>query len=94
MARTILIVDDEPEILKSVGFILMDEGYDRGRRSHFQVKKQIEIVAPTSAWVLIRGENGTGKEIVAHAIHRLSKRKNKPFVEINCAALQITGKRG
>jgi two-component system nitrogen regulation response regulator NtrX len=51
------------------------------------LKKQIDIVAPTSAWVLIRGENGTGKEIVAHAIHRQSKRKNKPFVEVNCAAI-------
>lgn len=200
MAKTILIVDDEPEILKSVGSILMDEGYEileardgievlqrieeelpdlivldiwlpgmdgievltRLRNSHpdlpvvmmsghgtietavkatklgaydfiekplswerltvavqkainyhlleeqnsflrqkeedrhqltgkgeaiSKLKKQIEIVAPTSAWVLIRGENGTGKEIVAHAIHRLSNRKNKPFVEINCAAI-------
>lgn len=52
-----------------------------------RLKRQIEIVAPTSAWVLIRGENGTGKEIVAHAIHRFSKRKAKPFVEINCAAI-------
>lgn len=52
-----------------------------------KLKRQIEIVAPTSAWVLIRGENGTGKEIVAHAIHRFSKRKAKPFVEINCAAI-------
>ena len=52
-----------------------------------ELKRQIEIVAPTSAWILIRGENGTGKEIVAHTVHRLSKRKNKPFVEVNCAAI-------
>ncbi|HSO71571.1 MAG TPA: sigma-54 dependent transcriptional regulator, partial [Thermodesulfobacteriota bacterium] len=52
-----------------------------------KLKQQIDIVAPTSAWILIRGENGTGKEIVAHTIHRLSKRKNKPFVEVNCAAI-------
>jgi two-component system nitrogen regulation response regulator NtrX len=52
-----------------------------------ELRRQIEIVAPTSAWILIRGENGTGKEIVAHTIHRLSKRKNKPFVEVNCAAI-------
>ncbi|MBI5582542.1 MAG: sigma-54-dependent Fis family transcriptional regulator [Deltaproteobacteria bacterium] len=52
-----------------------------------ELRRQIEIVAPTSAWILIRGENGTGKEIVAHTIHRLSKRRNKPFVEVNCAAI-------
>ena len=52
-----------------------------------QLKEQIKIVAPTNAWVLISGENGTGKELVAHAIHRLSKRRLKPVVEVNCAAI-------
>ena len=44
-------------------------------------------VAPTDAWVLISGENGTGKELVAHMIHKLSKRSHKPMVEVNCAAI-------
>jgi len=52
-----------------------------------RLKEQIRIVAPTNAWVLISGENGTGKELVAHYIHRLSQRSNKPMVEVNCAAI-------
>jgi two-component system, NtrC family, nitrogen regulation response regulator NtrX len=52
-----------------------------------QLKEQIRIVAPTNAWVLISGENGTGKELVAHTIHKLSKRSQKPLVEVNCAAI-------
>ena len=52
-----------------------------------ELRDQIKIVAPTDAWILIAGENGTGKELVAHTIHRMSKRRNKPFIEVNCAAI-------
>ena len=52
-----------------------------------ELKEQIRIVAPTNAWVLISGENGTGKELVAHTIHRLSRRSQNPMVEVNCAAI-------
>jgi two-component system nitrogen regulation response regulator NtrX len=52
-----------------------------------ELKQQIRIAAPTSGWVLITGENGTGKELVARAIHRQSRRAGKPFVEVNCAAI-------
>jgi PAS domain S-box-containing protein len=51
------------------------------------VLAQIEEVAPTEATVLIAGETGTGKELVARAIHRLGLRKEKPLVTVNCAAL-------
>jgi two-component system nitrogen regulation response regulator NtrX len=52
-----------------------------------QLREQLRIVAPTNAWVLISGENGTGKELVAHTLHRLSQRSHKPMVEVNCAAI-------
>jgi len=51
------------------------------------LRKQIAIVAPTDGRVLISGESGSGKELVARAIHAQSKRKNAPFVEINSAAI-------
>ncbi|MBU0485497.1 MAG: sigma-54 dependent transcriptional regulator [Proteobacteria bacterium] len=52
-----------------------------------RLKEQIEMVAPTEAWVLITGEHGTGKEVVAQTIHRLSQVSSKPMVEVNCAAI-------
>lgn len=52
-----------------------------------QVLDRVEKVAPTDARVLITGENGTGKELVARAIHRLSPRADKSFIELNCAAI-------
>ena len=51
------------------------------------VLEQIEMVAPTDAWVLIRGDHGTGKELVAQSIHALSSSSEKPMIEVNCAAI-------
>jgi len=52
-----------------------------------EVYSTIEKVAPSRATVLLLGESGTGKELVARAIHEASRRKNKPFIKVNCAAL-------
>ncbi|MBZ9628094.1 sigma-54 dependent transcriptional regulator [Psychroflexus sp. CAK1W] len=52
-----------------------------------QIKSMIDKVAPTEARVLITGENGTGKELVAHWLHEKSDRNKGPFIEVNCAAI-------
>jgi formate hydrogenlyase transcriptional activator len=52
-----------------------------------RVQRQVELVAPTDATVLILGETGTGKELIARAVHRMSPRKHLPFVTLNCAAI-------
>jgi two-component system nitrogen regulation response regulator NtrX len=52
-----------------------------------QLREQVAMAAPTNGRVLIYGENGTGKELVARTIHALSRRRSAPFVEVNCAAI-------
>src|SRR5262249_44445357 len=56
-------------------------------RSIHQVYRLVRMVSKRDTTVLITGETGTGKELVAHAIHKLSSRANQPFVAVNCAAI-------
>ncbi|MGH9565117.1 MAG: sigma-54-dependent transcriptional regulator [Candidatus Angelobacter sp.] len=61
-----------------------------GSRSMQEIFHLIEMVAPSTASVLITGESGTGKEMVARTIHEMSPRRDKPFVAINCSAIPET----
>ena len=66
-----------------------DEMVGEGRALQ-RVLKDAEMVAPTDSTVMLRGETGTGKELVARAIHRLSPRRDQPLVIVNCAAIPAT----
>ncbi len=58
-----------------------------GSPKMIQLQEQISTIAPLNSWVLITGENGTGKELVAKAVHLGSRRREQPFVAVNCAAI-------
>jgi len=80
----------QEEILKLRRTLHLDEGYHGilGRSPVMQsLFEMVENVAMTEAPVLISGESGTGKELVARAIHDASPRRDKPFIKVNCAAL-------
>jgi formate hydrogenlyase transcriptional activator len=63
------------------------EGIVGNSSALIQVLRELEVVAPTDSGVLVRGETGTGKELIARAIHNLSARRDQPFVKLNCAAI-------
>jgi len=74
---------DRQRLAKVTGLIGQSDGIR-------QVLVKIEQMAPVSSTVLVEGESGTGKELVARAIHRLSPRRNKPFIAVNVGALPET----
>jgi len=75
----------ENEILKSQ--IVVDDEMVGESEAVFKLRSEIRQVAASDLGVLISGENGTGKQLVANAIHRHSKRADNPFIPLNCAAL-------
>jgi formate hydrogenlyase transcriptional activator len=75
------IMDDDAEVEQAFEDIVGASGAIK------RIQRQVKLVAPTDATVLILGETGTGKELIAQAIHRLSPRANCPFVTLNCAAI-------
>ncbi len=84
------IVHQQEEILALRRTFHLDDGYHgiQGQAPVMQdLFEMIENVGLTEAPVLISGESGTGKELVAHAIHKVSARKSKPYIKVNCAAL-------
>ena len=72
---------DEIKIVKSFGRIVGESQAIR------KVLEQVEVVAPTEATVLIEGETGTGKELIAAALHEAGPRANQPLVRVNCASI-------
>ncbi len=85
---TIVILREETERLnRQLGYLGKLGGLVGASPAMQQVYSAIQQAAPTTAPVLVTGETGTGKELVARAIHRLSTRSSGPFVAINCAAL-------
>ena len=90
--KIVLIVNHALDIvrLEEENRLLKDEqghDIDGNSKAILELKEMIQIISPTNAWVLIMGENGTGKELVARSIHRQSRRSEKPFIEVNCAAI-------
>jgi formate hydrogenlyase transcriptional activator len=73
----------EDEVLSEMNF----EGIIGKSAALHRALKELEIVAPTDSGVMILGETGTGKELIARAIHNRSSRRHQPFVKVNCAAI-------
>jgi DNA-binding NtrC family response regulator len=90
VAEAIVRLIDDPPRRRAASYTTSIDETDRligGSASLRQIREAIRRVAPTDTTVLITGETGTGKELVAERIHKSSRRRDKPFASINCAAI-------
>src|SRR5258705_4344441 len=91
--QALRVVPDRPEIvisshLNGKGRVAAASGEIIGQSGAWRlIIRQVEMVAPTDATVLVLGETGTGKELIARELHRRSRRKDKPLVRVNCASI-------
>lgn len=83
--KTVLI--EEKKVLKKTVKSFKGSSIIGETEGIIHIKEMIEKVAPSDARVLVTGENGTGKELVARSLHDYSERKDMPFIEVNCAAI-------
>lgn len=83
--KTVLI--EEKKVLKKTVKRFKGSSIIGETEEIIQIKEMIEKVAPSDARVLVTGENGTGKELVARSLHEQSSRNSQPFIEVNCAAI-------
>jgi DNA-binding NtrC family response regulator len=86
-AQDKVVLQEEKKVLKKTVSKFKGSSIIGETEGIVNIKEMIEKVAPSDARVLITGENGTGKELVARSLHDLSDRKAKPFIEVNCAAI-------
>ena len=87
--ESLIDLDAQPEVSSGEAWGNEMEGIIGVSRELREVLKQVGLVAPTPATVLISGETGTGKELIANAIHMQSQRRAAPFVKLNCAAIPL-----
>ena len=80
-------LQDDNKFLYHEALLYKDENIIGGDSGLKDVVEQIRQVAPTKSPVLLTGETGVGKEVIANAIHQLSPRKDKPFIKVNCGAI-------
>jgi len=88
--RLILLRDRTDQRLLEAAYKTKQGNFESNDPRMLEVVERIQTIAPSNAFVLLQGESGTGKTMLARMVHQMSSRTNHPFVEINCAAIPET----